>query len=156
VRDVTQRIERFQFNTAVSALMELVNALYSFTDALGEGEPEPSERAAFSEAVDHLLLLLSPFAPHVADELWERLGHANSTYLESWPTWDEAVAREETITVVVQVNGKVRDKIEVAPDTSEEDLRALALASERTQKFLEGREVRKVIVVPGRLVNVVG
>jgi leucyl-tRNA synthetase len=156
VRDVTQRIERFQFNTAVSALMELVNALYSFTDAISEREPEPSERAVFSEAVENLLLLLSPFAPHVADELWERLGHPNSTYLESWPTWDEAIAREETITIVVQVNGKVRDKLEVAPDTSEEDLRALALASERAQKFLAGREVRKVIVVPGRLVNVVG
>jgi leucyl-tRNA synthetase len=155
IRDVTQRIERFQFNTAVSALMELVNALYAFCDTLGPREPAAAERAAFSEAVENLLLLLSPFAPHIADELWERLGHSRSTYLESWPIWDEAIAREESLTVVIQVNGKVRDKLEVVADLPEEELRAQALASERVQKFLAGREVRKVIVVPGRLVNIV-
>jgi len=154
IRDVTQRIEGFQFNTAVSALMELVNEMYPFVEQAG-AEPGTADRLVFSEGVENLLRLLSPFAPHLADELWERLGRTGSTYQATWPTWDPDVARAEEITIVVQVNGKVRARLQVPPDVDDAALQQRALADERVRAFLGGREVRKVIVVPRRLVNVV-
>jgi leucyl-tRNA synthetase len=153
LKKVTQDIERFRFNTAVSALMEWVNALIPFADAR-DGR-NPLDRAVFSEAVENLLLVLSPFAPHLADELWERLGLEATTYEQPWPSWDEEVAREEEITIVVQVNGKVRDQLRVPADVDEATLRELALQSERVRRYTEGKEVRRIIVVPKRLVNVV-
>ena len=101
------------------------------------------------------MLLLAPFAPHLADELWEQLGKTGSTYHATWPAYDAAVAAEDEITLVVQVNGKVRDRLTVAPDTPGEELERLALASGRVTELLDGKQVRKVIVVPGKLVNVV-
>jgi len=99
--------------------------------------------------------LLAPFAPHLAEELWERLGGPYSVHQQPWPAWDAAQVVAGTVTLVVQVNGKVRDRIQVPSDVDDDTVRALALASETVQRYLEGREPRQVIVVPGKLVNVV-
>lgn len=149
VREVTERIERFGMNTAISALMELVNEMVPYT------WETDAERLALSEAVENLVLLLAPFAPHLAEELWERLGHSNFVSTHPWPTWQEEVARAEQITIVVQVNGRVRDRMQVAPGTPREELERLALASARARPFIEGNQVRQVVVVPDRLVNIV-
>ncbi len=151
VHRVTSDIARFHFNTAISAMMEMVNQM---TEVSGRAA-EPAARPAYSEACEVLTLLLAPFTPHLAEELWHRLGRAGSVHAATWPTWDEAVAAEEMVTVVIQVNGRLRDRLVVAPDTSEEELREQALASEKVKPFIDGKKVRQVVVVPGRLVNIV-
>ncbi|HSV74950.1 MAG TPA: leucine--tRNA ligase [Chthonomonadales bacterium] len=155
IEKVTAGLEGFRFNTAAAALMELVNELYLYRPADAEPGADASDPAIVSEALDALVLLIAPFMPHMADELWSRLGREGSTYRAAWPRHDPAVAAEERVTVVVQVNGKLRDRVEVAAGASEEDTRAAALASPRIAELLAGRTVRKVVVVPGRLVNVV-
>ena len=100
--------------------------------------------------------MLAPLAPHLAEELWSRMGHDQTLAYEAWPESQDGLLEEETITLVVQVNGKKRDEIEVPKDTSEDALEKLALASDRVQSHLSGREPKKIIVVPGRLINVVG
>ncbi|NHZ71957.1 MAG: class I tRNA ligase family protein [Aquificales bacterium] len=111
---------------------------------------------SWAEAVDNLVLLLAPIAPHITEELWAQRGRDYSVHTQIWPTWDADIAKEDVMVVPVQVNGKVRDRLEVAVGTSEEDLKALALASENVQVHLGGQEPRKVIVVKGgRLVNIV-
>ena len=107
------------------------------------------------EAVEALIRLLSPFTPHMAEELWERLGHANGIVAAGWPAFDEAVARAEEIVIPVQVNGKVRARLTVPAGISEEDLRALAQADPQVAKYLQGKTVKKVVVVNGRLVSIV-
>jgi leucyl-tRNA synthetase len=149
IRKVTEDLEAFGFNTAVAAIMELRNAIL---DAQRRQNVTPG---AWNEAVDHLLLLLAPIAPHITEELWQRRGRPYSIHETPWPAWDEEVAREGLITLVVQVNGKVRDKLEVPADTDDAALREAALASPRIQEWLDGRTPRQVIVVRGRLVNVV-
>ncbi len=151
IRRVTNDIERFHFNTAVSAMMELVNAMTE----IGEQSAQPDLRATYSEACEHLAKLLAPFTPHLAEELWHRLGNQDSIHLATWPAWDEEAAREDEIVVVVQVNGKLRDRLTVLPGVSEEKLRADALASPRVEPFLQGKTVQQVVVVPGKLVNIV-
>jgi len=143
---VTDDIERFHFNTAVSALMEMINEMY---------DRQRASDVAVSEAMELFALLLSPFAPHLAEELWQRLGREGEAAFQSWPEWDADVARAEEVEIVVQVNGKVRDRLMVAAGTDSESLERLALASEKVQAQMNGRQVRKVIVVPGKLVNVV-
>jgi len=106
--------------------------------------------------VDIYLRMLAPLCPHIAEELWERLGKPYSIHTQAWPAVNEEAARDEEITLVVQVNGKLRDRILVEPGISDEDAQQLALASDAVQQTLEGRPIRKVIVVPGRLVNIVG
>lgn len=150
IRKVTHDMETFGFNTAISALMEFVNAL---TKAR---ETNVLHTPAYHEAVEMLALLLAPTAPHLAEEMWARLGKPYSVHQQSWPSWDPDLARDEEVTIPVQVNGKVRDRLTAAPDATEEMLRAAALASPRVQELLGGREPKKVIVVPGRLVNIVG
>lgn len=149
IRKVTEDMESFSFNTAVAALMELRN---SISDAQKAGNVTAE---AWNEAVTNLLLLLAPIAPHITEELWAQRGRPYSIHQQPWPQWDAEVAREDTITLVVQVNGKVRDRIEVAADSSEEKLKEMALASERVQGWLNGKPPRKVIVVGGKLVNIV-
>jgi len=143
IQAVTEDLEAMRFNTAISKLMV-------FTRDICAEAPLPRASA------ESFALLLSPFAPHLAEEIWEQLGHARSLATESWPEPDPDRLVQETITLVAQVNGKRRDEIEVPADADEETIRAAALASERVQRHLGGREPKKVIVVPGRLVNLVG
>ncbi|MBP8058782.1 MAG: leucine--tRNA ligase [Chloroflexi bacterium] len=149
IRKVTNDIESFAFNTAVAAVMELRNALQE------AAKQRNVTTEAWNEAITNLLLVLAPIAPHITEELWERRGGNYSVHQQTWPTWDEEVAKEESITVVVQVNGKVRDRFEMAADTSEDEIKAAALRSEKAQAWFEGKEPRKVIVVKGQLVNIV-
>jgi len=149
IRKVTQDLDEFSFNTAVAAIMELRNSL------LAAGRAANVDRATWDEAVDTLLLLLAPVAPHITEELWARRGRPYSIHQQPWPQWDEAAAREETISLVVQVNGKVRDKIDVPAGTSEEEMKAIALASEKVIRWFEGKTPRQVLVVRGQLVSIV-
>jgi leucyl-tRNA synthetase len=149
IRKGTEDMEVFSFNTYVANLMELNNAMLKAKDTSVCGTE------AWQEAVEALLLMLAPACPHVAEELWTRTGHPYSVHQQPWPGWDEAVAAEEMITLVVQVNGKVRDRIEIDVDTDQATARALALETEGAQRHMAGKQVVKVIVVPRRLVNIV-
>ena len=146
---VTQDMEDFAFNTIIARLMELTNALVKAQETPLYGSD------AWEEAVESLLLMLAPCCPHVAEELWARTGRPYSVHQQSWPTWSEELAAEEVITLVVQVNGKLRDRLEAPVDISAEEAKELALASGGAQRHLEGLEVKKVVYVPGRLVNIV-
>ena len=149
IRKVTTDFESFAFNTAIAATMELRNTLQQAQ------RKQNVSVEAWNEAVDNLTLLLAPIAPHTTEELWHRRGHGYSVHQQSWPTWDDEIAKEDEITLIVQVNGKVRDRIVAPADTADDALKAMALASERVQSRLAGKEPRKVIVVRGRLVNIV-
>jgi len=156
IRTVTADLEGFRFNTAIAAIMELVNTLYATQPIEGGVVPDGELHAAvLGEALETLVLLIAPFAPHLADELWERMGMEGFTYRATWPTFDAAIAAEDEITVVVQVNGKVRDKLVVPAQTTDDTLRELALGSPRAQAFLAGKQIHNVIVVSGKLVNIV-
>ncbi|MDT4966543.1 MAG: leucyl-tRNA synthetase [Acidobacteriota bacterium] len=152
---ITEDFEDFHFNTSVAALMELSNALGDF-----KAEPQTASDAemfAAREALEALVIMLAPFAPHFAEEMWQELGHEGGILSDGprWPTVDEELARKEELEIPVQINGKLRSRIRATPDTSEEELRATALADEKVLGFTGGREIVKVIVVPQRLVNIV-
>jgi leucyl-tRNA synthetase len=149
IRKVTQDLEGFSFNTAVAAIMEHRNSILEAKKA------KNVSASVWNEAVDSLLLVLAPIAPHITEELWAQRGHGYSVHQQPWPEWDAETAKEESITLVVQINGKVRDKIEVDAGQADEALKEIALASEKVQGWLDGRPPRKVIVVKGRLVNIV-
>ncbi len=149
LRQVGDDFESYQFNTIVAALMELANEMQ---EARADGAVGTT---AWDEACDIYLRMLAPIAPHIAEELWERLGKEYSVHAGSWPEVDEAAAAEDEVTLVVQVNGKVRDRLVVAADIDDEAAREMALASDGARRFTDGKTVRKVIVVPGRLVNIV-
>ncbi|MDP7240640.1 MAG: class I tRNA ligase family protein, partial [Dehalococcoidia bacterium] len=149
IKKVTQDIERFHFNTVVAALMELTN-LMGLVRGAGDADP-----AAYEEARDSLLLLLAPAAPHITEELWYRLGKPYSIHTHPFPVADEKLAREEEVTLVVQVNGRLRDRLTVPLGTGEAEARELALASGRVQAQLEGKHIAKTVFVPNRLVNLV-
>ncbi len=157
LQKITADIPDFKFNTAVATMMEWFNALEDYWRKNNSpNQPCCSDSmAVVSEAVESFILALSPFAPHIADELWEAYGFEGFTLEQKFPEYDEALARAEEIELVVQVNGKVRDKIHVPADISEEQMREIALASPKVQQYLNGGQPRKVIVVPGKLVNVV-
>jgi len=157
---------RVHLNTVVSALMELVNELYAYAEAEGlrparrGDEPAPPIRrpdagAVLKEAIEALVLLLSPFAPHLCEELWERLGHRDGLIAARWPAWDPEVAKAEEVVVPVQVNGKVRARLTVPADTPDSELEALALAHPQVRAHIDGRTVERVVIVKGRLVGVV-
>lgn len=149
IRKVTEDIASFSFNTAIAALMELRNALQEAKKTTLYGSD------AWREAIESMLLLLCPFAPHITEELWSRLGQPYSIHLQSWPAWDEGIAAEEMVTLVVQVNGRLRDRIQVPPGITEDQARELALASEKVRRHIGEKELRKLIYVPGKLVNIV-
>ncbi|HKL78229.1 MAG TPA: leucine--tRNA ligase, partial [Gammaproteobacteria bacterium] len=142
--------ERYHFNTAVAAAMELVNALGKQAD-----NSDPAVRAVVGEGLNAVVRLLAPMTPHLADALWQGLGNAAGVENASWPEADPAALERDQVELVVQVNGKLRDRIQVAADADEDTIREQALASERVQELTEGVTVRKVVVVPGKLVNVV-
>jgi leucyl-tRNA synthetase len=149
IRKVTQDMEGFQFNTMIAALMEFNNYLVRAKDT----EVYGSE--AWDEAIRTLILLLAPSTPHLAEELWERIGGPYSVHQQSWPAWSEELAADEMVTLVVQVNGKVRDKITVPVDIPEEEARRMALECPNARRHYEGKEIVQVIYVPRRLVNIV-
>ena len=149
IAGVTADYSAFHFNTAIAKLMELSNAIWR-ARAGGLGGSD-----AYAEAVDTLLLLLAPVAPHITEELWARRGGAYSIHQQAWPRHDAALAASDTIELPVQVDGKLRDRLVVTPDTPAEEIERMALASERVQAHLAGREPRRVIQIPGKLVNVV-
>lgn len=149
IQKVDDDMMAFKWNTAVAALMSLRNDML---DALRSASVS---EAVWEEAVESLLKLLAPIAPHIAEELWGRRGHDTSIHLEPWPVADPAVAREETVTMVLQVNGKVRDRVEVPADIDAADAEALAFASARIQEWTAGKQVKTVIVRQPKLVNVV-
>jgi len=161
---------RVHLNTAVSAMMELVNELYTFcTKSECAPAPDdavratarvgamirPSTLAVLKEAIDALVRMLAPFAPHMSEELWEGLGHPGGLAAARWPEYDEEVARAEEIVVPVQVNGKLRARLTVPADIAESELQALALADPHVKQYLDGKTIKKVMVARGRLVSVV-
>ena len=150
LRQAAQDFERFKYNTAIAAMM-------SFTNMLAAAASEQRlSREAWDEAAQGLLLLLAPLAPHLAEEMWERLGQAYSIHQQPWPQWDAALAAAEEATLVVQVNGKLRDRITVDAGISEEDAKSVALASDHVRAYTDGKSVERVVFVPGRyLVSVV-
>jgi len=153
IHKVTHDInDRFQFNTAISAMMELVNEMTAVQEQHGSG----AAREVMAEGVDALVRMLAPFVPHLAEELWSVvLGKAGSVHQQPWPEADSSALAASTVTVVVQVNGRVRDRIQMAAGASEEELKAAALASQRVRDLLDGKQVRRVVTVPDRLVNIV-
>jgi leucyl-tRNA synthetase len=170
IRRVTVDIEdRQQLNTAVSALMELVNELYAFSEQTEVGSParhtsgstqtsvleKPGTIAVVTEAVDALVRMLAPFAPHTGEELWEMLGHTGGLAASSWPAFDPEVAKADEIVVPVQINGKVRSRLTVPAETTESELEALALADAAVQAHVQGKSIRKIVVVKGKLVSLV-
>ncbi|HSU71755.1 MAG TPA: leucine--tRNA ligase [Micrococcaceae bacterium] len=150
IADATELTEQHKFNVVVARLMELVNATRKVIDS-GAGGADPAVR----EAAEAVAVILSLFAPYTAEDLWNQLGHPASVADAGWPAFDAALLVQDTVTAVVQVQGKVRDRLEVSPDVSEDVLRELALASENVQRALDGREVRTVIVRAPKLVNIV-
>lgn len=149
LKQVTHDYESFEFNTVISGLMELLNEMIKAADNGAAGSKE------WQEALEIFLLMMAPATPHIAEELWAVLGKPYSVHLQAWPVLDPQAIIEDVITLVIQVNGKVRDRIEVAANISEEDAKVVALKSEVIQKFLGGKTPRKIIVVPGKLVNIV-
>jgi leucyl-tRNA synthetase len=157
IKRVTEDFEkRIQFNTAIAAIMEFVNYLYTFREWWNKHiEPPVLGCLLLREAIDTLTLLLSPFAPHIAEEMWQRMGHPEATHRTSWPVHNEEFLKADEIEIVIQVNGKVRQKLSVPAEIDEESLKAQSLEDPRIQEWTNGKEVKKVIVVPKKLVNIV-
>ncbi len=149
IKKVTEDIEeRFNFNTAISAIMEMVNVLYASID-------KNISKVVKTEALENLLILLSPFAPHITEELWERIGKTQSIHLMPWPEYDEEVLIEDEIEIVIQVNGKVRSRINVQRNIGKQDVEQMALSDDKVKDFLKDMKIVKTIVIPGKLVNIV-
>jgi leucyl-tRNA synthetase len=153
IKDVSSDLEqRFNFNTAISSIMELVNSVYQYLNNLGKEEINYS---LLKNIINKTLLLLAPFAPHMTEELWRELGYNNSIHQQQWPDYSEEALKKDEITIVVQVNGKVRDKIQVSSEIKEDNLKEKALSSSKITKYTEGKEIIKTIVIPGKLINIV-
>jgi len=156
-KKIDEDLEAIKFNTLIAAFME-------FTNFWQENKKEVSK-----DIIERFLILLAPMAPHISEELWSRLqsnrgsstksgqnlGHKKSIFLEKWPEYDPKLVKEEIVTLIIQVNGKVRDKIEVEVDIPEEEARKLAFSREKVQNWISGKEIKKVIFVPGKLINIV-
>jgi leucyl-tRNA synthetase len=143
VKKLTEDLEHFQFNTAIAALMEFYNFL--------DGRKTKMSRRSF----EALVLLLSPFVPHFAEELWARLGHSQTLLKEPWPSYDASALKADKVTVVVQINGKLRGKAELSPEASEAEVMQVVREDSKIQQYLEGKQIAKTIFVPGKLLNLV-
>jgi leucyl-tRNA synthetase len=151
IKRVTEDIERFHLNTAIASIMELVNAIYKIVEV----ERKNAELQLLKGIIEQLIILLSPFAPHAAEELWETIGNKGHVLDRPWPAYNEAYIREERVTIAVQVNGKLRDTCEAARDLNEAELKQMVLSLDKVRKYLEAREIRKMIVIPNKLINIV-
>jgi leucyl-tRNA synthetase len=149
IKKASEDYEKFRFNTMIAALMEFTNYLAKIK------EDYSIAHSAWKETIDTLLLLIAPSVPHLAEELWERTSHPNSIHNQSFPTWDEKLVVEEQFTLVIQVNGKLRDRVEVPVSIAESEARELALSRERIKAHTGSKEISDIIYVPGRLVNIV-
>jgi len=145
---------RWHFNTSIAAVMELVNELYAYEDGINRGE-QAAPPELMADVQRDLVLMLAPFAPYLAHELWEMLGQTSELLRAPWPKYDPELAKEEEVEIAVQVNGKIKARITVPADTDEDAVRSLALADEKVKSAIEAREVAKILVVKGRLVNIV-
>lgn len=150
IKKVTEDCNRFNFNTAISSVMEMVNALYNYKE-----KQQNYNGAVLKEAIESLILLLYPFVPHITSELWEISGHSDSVSTHSWPEYDESALIVNEVEVVVQINGKIRDKIVISPDLSKDEMCELALNNEKIRQFTEGKQVVKTIAIPKKLINIV-
>jgi leucyl-tRNA synthetase len=150
IKKVTSDIEEQKYNTAIAALMKCTNDLYEIKAKDGF-----VGRKDWLFALESMVMLMAPFAPHAAEELWDNLGHKDSVHVDHWPKWDEKYLVNDTMTIVVQVTGKVRAELEVSSDASEEDIKAEAVKNDKVQKYLDGKEPKKIVYVPGRLLSLV-
>ena len=149
IRKCSSDLDRFKFNTAIAALMEFSNHLnHVWADSAVDA-------GTWQECIEKFIRMLAPIAPHISEEMWELTGHPYSVHQQQYPEWDDDLAAADLITLVLQVNGKVRDKLEVPADIQEETAQELALASPKVKAFTDGKSVSKTVYVPGRLVNVV-
>ena len=154
IKKVTEDIEdRFHFNTAISAIMELFNKINQLIN--DEKELNEADWSVIKEAVETMVILLNPVVPHISEELWSELGYKNSLVELSWPQYGEGFLEKETRIIVIQVNGKVRSRIEAPVSLNEKEIESMALSNERIRKFIGERPIKKVIVVQGKLVNIV-
>jgi leucyl-tRNA synthetase len=150
LKKVTEDIdERFHFNTAIAAVMELMNTLQ------GARLATPQAASVMKEALELVVTMLAPFVPHVTEELWQMLGRVMPLSSTAWPAWDADAVVDDELLIVVQVNGKLRSKLSVPAGIDEEQVKALAIADDKVQSFTDGKQIRKVIYVPGKLVNIV-
>jgi len=153
IKNVTDDLAKdFHLNTAISSIMELVNAIYV---VLSKNNNNKSSDLAVKEAIKTVILLLAPFAPHLSEEMWQRIGNKGSIFKESWPKFDSNAIKQDTITFIIQVNGKVRATMELPVDIDEEKLKATALAESNVEKWVKDKTIKKVIIVPKKLVNIV-
>ncbi|MEI6863644.1 MAG: class I tRNA ligase family protein, partial [Candidatus Omnitrophota bacterium] len=153
IKKVTEDLEGgFHFNTAISAIMELVNSAY---DLAGSLENVTDVSPVLRDAAENIVLLLSPFVPHVAEEMWSMLGHKESILKASWPSYDNTAISEPIVTIPIQVNGKLRSRIDVPAEIKEDALKKLVLLDEKVKPHIAGKTVRDVIIVPKRLANIV-
>jgi leucyl-tRNA synthetase len=142
-KKIDEDLEATKFNTAVAAFMEFINFALENKNEIGK------------DVLERFLILLAPFAPHITEELWHQIGHSDSIHLQSWPKWDPELVKEEMIALIIQVNGKLRDKVEVEANISKEKAKELALSREKIKKWIKGKEIKKVVFVPGKLINIV-
>ncbi|MGI6225605.1 MAG: leucine--tRNA ligase [Peptococcales bacterium] len=151
IKKVTEDIaDRFNFNTAISAIMELVNGLYNYKD-----KEQGTNMLVVKEALESLILLLAPFSPHITEELWYSLGNERSVHLEKWPGFIQEALAVDEITVVVQINGKVRDKITIPVDMDKKEVEEIVMSQPKVNEYIKGKDIKKVVVIPNKLVNIV-
>ena len=149
IEKVYNHLDRFKFNTAIASLMELSNHMSTTWDN------RKVSQEIWNDSVTKFLLMLAPFAPHLAEELWERAGHKYSIHNHKFPEWDSALSAEESVTIVVQINGKLRERIEVPVSIDESDVKEMALSSPKIKPYIDGKQMKNLIYVPNRLINIV-
>jgi leucyl-tRNA synthetase len=148
--------DNFHFNTAIASVMELLNDMTTYKQTVIDGnKPSSESKKIWKEVLEKTILLVSPFAPHIADELWIEIGNTESTFIQDWPKYIEELTKEDKVNLVLQVNGKLRDTVAIKIGISKEECEKIAFESEKIKRFLENKEIVKVIVVPNKLVNIV-
>ena len=152
---VDGHIAGFQFNTAIAALMELLNELYDYWQPVEQERKGPANEAILAEILENMVLMLAPFAPHMAEELWQEIGGKGTIYKAKWPSFDANVAKDNEITLVIQVNGKVREKMVIPAGLNEDNVKAKALGNNKIAEMVKGKEILKVLLIQGKLINIV-